>query len=99
MRINIAINSSYKNNATIANKIIPTTAFNNTPPILTCPDSRSNLGKKLNKKRLNSGSDIIKHNTNTNPGYLIFFKILSFKDAPDKFIPNCDNKPLFDCCC
>ena len=80
--------NNYKKNAIIANITIPTNAFNNTPPILTWPDSKSNLGKKLNKKRLNSGRDIIKHNTNTKPGYLMFFIILSLMDIPFKFIPN-----------
>jgi hypothetical protein len=44
--------------------------------------------EKLNKNLLNSGSDIIKHNTNTNIGYLIFFIILSLIDSPLRFIPN-----------
>jgi hypothetical protein len=75
------------NIAIIANKSIPTTDLSNTPPILTCPDSKSNFGKKLNKNLLNSGSDIIKDITKTKPGYLIFFIILSLIEAPFRLIP------------
>ena len=87
------------NKEVIINIIIPNNDLRRTPPILTCPDSKSNLGKKLNIKRLNSGSDIIKHNTKTNIGYLIFFIILSLIEEPLRFIPIWLSNPEFNSFC